>query len=307
MPVIQSSTTTRFNKEELFLKILQQEGVLVGVGDDGVALYASKSPKRVMSRFGVRHQSPIIVASDGFCEHTHFERHWLSLSQIAHKAMLVNISDMVAMNAQPKYALLSITLPTLSPYEVVEIAKALAQSAHRYNIQFIGGDTMSNENLAFHCTLIGTPRGKVLSRKGVLRGDLVFCTGRVGQSAYALKWLLNGGMISTSKRFARFVAPILRGDFIARIASFVHSGLDVSDGVFAELKRLGTINRVRFYIAHKKRMNAYQSGEEYEMLFSIAPRDKCRLLRLARSMRIPLEYIGRAGRRGQNLTPKVWH
>ena len=75
-----------------------------------------------------RHRE-LLIATNGFCEHIHFKREWLRLDEIAHKAMLVNLSDILAMNATPKYALFSITLPALHPKEITQIALALAKVA----------------------------------------------------------------------------------------------------------------------------------------------------------------------------------
>ncbi|WP_158655930.1 MULTISPECIES: thiamine-phosphate kinase [unclassified Helicobacter] len=350
---ISGANGRKFDKEAVFLRALAKNGVLAGVGDDGAILRFGKIDSsadfKADSRTSFKldsganfkaesriqttiHQNPesriqnpkhihikkstLAIASDGFCEGVHFKREWLSLAQIAQKALLVNISDMIAMNARAKYALLSITLPNLAPREIVAIADALSTTAKKHGIALIGGDTMSAPYLSFHITLIGECAGKRrykngLYRKGLLRGDLIYCTGKVGSAQYALKWLLNGGQIAESRRFARFIAPNLRGAFIARVASFLHAGLDVSDGVASELYRLSKINHLRFVIADNRRKIAYNSGEEYEMLFGIAPRDKRRLLRIAKSMRIPLEYIGKATqkseRSGAKLALKIWH
>lgn len=316
--------------ERLFISALHKSGVLLGVGDDAVLLQdvsrisprihfftpRIKSPKyghlqgissSSFARVLGKHKE-LFVAADGFCEHIHFKREWLSLEEIATKAMLINISDMFAMNALPKYALLSVTLPHLQAKEITQIAQALANVARSYNVKLIGGDTMKGESLAFHITMLGVPNGKILGRKGLKAGDLVYCTGRVGQSLYALLWLLRGGKIAHSRRFARFIAPCLRDQFIAAIAPFARVGLDVSDGVLRELHTLSALNHLRFSSLTKSRIPAYKSGEEYELLFAIAPRHKHRLLRVAKRTRTPLEFIAKAKRIGSKLPrARIWH
>lgn len=307
--------------EALFIEALHKSGVLLGVGDDAVLLQNSSHLPRIQSpkykhlqgfyskefaRVLDRHRE-FLIATDGFCEHIHFKREWLRLDEIAHKAMLVNLSDILAMNATPKYALLSITLPPLQPKEITQIAQALAKVAKEYGIKLIGGDTMKGRDLCFHITMLGVPNGRILKRKGLRAGDLVYCTGRVGQSLYALSCLLKGGEIARSKRFARFISPCLRGEFIRHIASFARVGLDVSDGVLAELHTLSALNHLRFSHIAKSRIPAYRSGEEYELLFAIAARDKHRLLRLAKKTRTPLEFVAKASRTGKLPRARIWH
>ena len=356
-----------FDKETLFLRLLQSNNVLKGVGDDGVLLAKSniKSNNTDFATKSFANQkrfarimdcaSGFIIANDGFCEGIHFKREWLSLEQIAQKAMLVNISDIIAMNARPKYALCSVVLPNLSPNEISQITTALSNVAKDFGIVFIGGDTMSGGRLDFHITLFGIPQGKILTRKGLKKGDLVFCTGRVGECLKSLRFLQNqtaiknqndskkcvgqgkiqqNQQISTkSKRFSRFVAPTLRANFVQSIANFLHCGLDISDGVYAELNRLSALNHLGFCLAKSAKniktntklatttkpiksciilpkilqKNAYLSGEEYEMLFAISPRDKLALARKAKQSRTPLCFVGTAKTQKTHFSAKIWH
>lgn len=356
-----------FDKESLFLRALcgknAPKSTIKGIGDDGVVLskplarHDKTSPTTSPNAFAtfakvIDSAREFVIANDGFCEGIHFKREWLSLEQIAKKAMLVNISDMVAMNARPKYALASILLPPLKPRETLQIAHSLREVAQDFGIAFIGGDTMSGDRLEFHITVFGTPQGKLLFRKGLQKGDLLFCTGRVGESLKSLQALSRGQKISkNSKRFSCFVAPALRADFVKSCARFLHCGLDISDGVYAELNRLSAINHLGFCLAKKssvaKRVgggkssdksgnkggdkcsdkrwqaqkplksskvlprvlqkSAYLSGEEYEMLFSISPKDKLALLRKAKQTRTPLCFIGTARTKITHFTPKIWH
>lgn len=357
-----NSSKLKFDKESLFLRELcaksATKSATKGIGDDGVVLSkplarhdkANTTYHNIFTTFAkvIDSAREFVIANDGFCEGIHFKREWLSLEQIAKKAMLVNISDIVAMNARPKYALASILLPPLKPIEILQIARSLKEVAQDFGIAFIGGDTMSGDRLEFHITLFGTLQGKLLFRKGLQKGDLLFCTGRVGESLKSLQALSRGQKISkNSRRFSRFVAPTLRADFVKSCARFLHCGIDISDGVYAELNRLSAINHLGFCLAKKssivKRVadskssdksgnkggdkrwqaqkplksskvlprvlqkSAYLSGEEYEMLFSISPKDKLALLRKARQTRTPLLFIGIARTKITHFKPKIWH
>ncbi|MGX3045763.1 thiamine-phosphate kinase [Helicobacter sp. T3_23-1056] len=365
-----------FDKESLFLRLLHSSNVLKGVGDDGVSLKSKSNIKSNIksstkssgvdfaknsfanqTRFAsiVDFASEFIISNDGFCEGIHFKREWLSLEQIATKAMLVNISDIIAMNARPKYALCSVVLPNLSPNEVAKITTALSNVAKDFGIVFIGGDTMSGDRLDFHITLFGILQGKILTRKGLKKGDLIFCTGRVGECLKSLRFLQKQTTLKSqndskkrlgqgrgqikisakSKRFSRFVSPTLRANFVKSIANFAHCGLDISDGVYAELNRLSALNHLGFCLANTTKSaknikksdklattkpiksciilpkilqkNAYQSGEEYEMLFAISPKDKLALARKAKQTRTPLCFIGISKTQKTHFRAKIWH
>ncbi len=291
------------NTEEFFIQCLKKQGVLQGVGDDGVIMTNTINP--LESTYSTKSFRKMIVATDSFSEGTHFQRHWLSLEDLAKKAMLVNISDIFAMNASPKYATLNITLPRLLQSEISQIAKGLGDIAKQYNISFIGGDTISGQILSFHITLFGELKAKPLLRKGLQKGDMMFYTGEIGSSLYALRWLLKGWKISKSKRFKKFISPTLHPHFIHKLARFAHCGLDISDGIYTELNRLSHINHLGFKLIKKSRH--FYSGEEYEVLFAISPKHTHRLKNLAKSMRIKLHYLGFARRKIKIFKEIQWH
>ncbi|ELP6347531.1 thiamine-phosphate kinase, partial [Campylobacter upsaliensis] len=83
-------------------------------------------------------------SKDLFVQDVHFKRSWLSLEQIATKAMLVNISDAITMNAVPKYALLGLSLPNLSKKEIKNLQKGFLKMAKKFRIKIIGGDTIQS-------------------------------------------------------------------------------------------------------------------------------------------------------------------
>ena len=309
------------NKEQFFINALKKNGVLKGVGDDGVVLDSDSlnsslgvQDSRIQNYASAPNFKKIIIACDGFCEDVHFKRDWMSFREIAKKAMLVNISDIISMNATPCYALLSITLPNLNPSALNEIALGLSEVAKEYKIKFIGGDTMNSQKLSFHITLFGkldNPLSKKpILRKKLLNSDVLFCTGNLGSSQYALNWLLKGkglkgGRISHSKRFARFIAPKLRKNFISKVARFVHCGLDVSDGIYNELNYLIKLNHRGIKLF--KDSGAFNSGEEYEFLCAIAKKDSIKIKRLAQISRTPLTPIGKVSRKLKYFKSITWH
>ncbi len=117
---------------------------------------------------------------DLFVEGVHFRRGWLSLREIGAKAMLVNISDMIATNARAKYALLGLALPReISTREIDELCAGVSETAREWGIRIIGGDTIGSDCIALSVSLIGKCKRPVF-RSGARMGDLIAHTGDLG-------------------------------------------------------------------------------------------------------------------------------
>lgn len=236
----------------------------------------------------------MVYSKDAFFENVHFKRSWFSLYEIAQKAMLVNISDAIVMNASPKYALLSVAIPShYSRQEIRELADGFLSTANMYGITIIGGDTISNTKLDISITLISTPHQKTLLRSGIKKGDLIAHTGVLGGSLASLKQLMRFGKTDA---YSRFKYPILREEFFYRVAPFIHAAIDISDGLFFELERLSKTNKVDFELFEKIPKRVGCSGEEYEILFAFPAHILGRVESESRKARIPLSIIAQAVR-----------
>ncbi|MDR1008540.1 MAG: thiamine-phosphate kinase [Campylobacteraceae bacterium] len=230
-----------------------------------------------------------IYSKDLFCEDTHFKRGWLSLYQIAQKAMIVNISDAIAMNAKPKYALLGVGIPkNFSFQEIRELSQGFIETAREYGVKIIGGDTVSGDKIVISITIIAKKRKHTLYRSNLRKGDILAYTGVLGQSGYELRKLLNGGSISKD---SRFVQPILRVEFIKKVTKYLRCGLDISDGLSKDLSRLCALNSLGVKFYEKIDKDIICSGEEYEMLVAFAPKNKDKVLRIAEKTETPLNIF----------------
>ena len=234
-----------------------------------------------------------IYCKDAFFENIHFKKEWMDYYQIAKKAMLVNISDAIAMNADAQYVLLSVAMPkSMTKKNMQLLAKGFQDVAQQYNIEIIGGDTISNTKLDITITVIAKSK-KPLFRKGVKNSYLFAYTGELGKSAKDLKKLFNLGRIHKK---SKFVDIKLRADFIRRSERILAAGMDISDGLFSDLQKMTKVNRtgVRFMQAIPKDLGC--SGEEYEMLVSFDPRHKKAIMRRAKQSRTKLNIFGVAAR-----------
>lgn len=137
---------------------------------------------------------------DLFVEGVHFRRGWLSLREIGAKAMLVNISDMIATNARAKYALLGLALPReIGTHEIDELCAGVSETAREWGIRIIGGDTIGSDRIALSVSLIGKCKRPVF-RSGARVGDLIAHTGELGGAWRDLAVLLRDEILPANSQ-----------------------------------------------------------------------------------------------------------
>ena len=234
-----------------------------------------------------------IYSKDLFFEDVHFKRKWLSAYQIGYKAMIINISDAVAMNATPKYALLGVAMPkSMSLHQMDELSRGMQDAAAEYGIEIIGGDTIGNAKLDLSVTIVSHATEPLL-RRGLKKGDMIAYTGTIGNSAKELNYLLSGGKVHSQ---SRFVAPRLRQSFIRQTRRYLRVGMDISDGLFSDIEKLCGANRMGIRFTNKIAKKIGCSGEEYEMLIAFSPRKLATIRRIAAVSRTPVTVVGKVQR-----------
>ena len=229
-----------------------------------------------------------VYSKDAFFENIHFKTKWMSHYQIAKKAMLINISDAIAMNAKPKYALLSVAMPKgITKVQMQELVKGFEDTAIEYGIEIIGGDTIANTKLDITITII-SKTNKPLLRSGIKKYDLVAFTGDLGKSKKDLRYLLSGAKLHKQ---SKFIDIKLRKKFIQKSVRLLHSGMDISDGLLSDLGKLSDINKVGFDFYKKINKQMACSGEEYEMLVVFNKRHEKALKRISKQTRTKLTIV----------------
>ena len=255
-----------FMKEEFFIKNIKSKYI----GDDGAVV-----------------NKKLIVASDSFFEDVHFKREWMNLKEIAIKASLVNLSDMIVMNAKAKYAILNVAFPkSLKLSEIKQLADGFNEVAKKYGYEIIGGDTIENEKIAISVTHIGVSK-KAITRKAKLN-EYVAYTGNLGSVNKDLKTLIRGGKISKT---SKFIKPQLKDKFFYKASKYITSALDISDGLFKELERISKISNVGFKFLKKIDKHIGCSGEEYEILFTFPKKNLIKILNIAKLTRTKINII----------------
>jgi len=272
------------NTEDYFIKhIAMNSG---HIGDDGAVV------------------GSLVYSKDLFFEDVHYKREWMSPYEVAVRAMMVNISDAIAMNAIPKYALLGVAMPKdLSLADMKALTYGFIDTAKAFGIEIIGGDTVANSKLDISVTIISHVK-KPLRRETLKSGHCIAYTGSLGKSAKELRYLFSGGNLHANSKFKNLE---LRQKFITKSIDALSGGMDISDGLFSDLEKLSKINRLGFDFLATIPKNLGCSGEEYEMLVSFSPRDRKKMLRLAQNSRVRLNIFARSRRGSFKNRCKLHH
>lgn len=226
-----------------------------------------------------------LYSMDAFFEDVHYKREWMSIAQIARKAMLINLSDAIAMNAEPKYALVTVSIPhDMTEEEIDELTDSMQKTAIAYGCEIIGGDTIGGDKLHLSITIISESETPLL-RTGLQKGDLLAYTGTLGESKRDLDALFRGEKIADD---SRFLEPVLRADFVKKARSLLRTGMDISDGLFCDTNKMLDINKYGFDIFEVISDEIGLSGEEYEMLISFAPEHYSDVMKIAEETNTPL-------------------
>lgn len=234
-----------------------------------------------------------VYSKDAFFENIHFKTEWISYYQIGSKAMLVNISDAVAMNAKPIYALLAVAMPkSITKGQMQELVRGFEDAARLHGIEIIGGDTIANTKLDISVTLI-SKTNEPLHRKGVRQNSIFAYTGTLGKSKRDLSRLLSGGKIHSKSKFVNIK---LRDSFISQNIRFLSAGLDISDGLLDDLGKIVSINKTGAKLYKPVTKSIGCSGEEYEMLVAFDKRHRKALIRRSKLSRTKLTLFAEAKR-----------
>ena len=234
-----------------------------------------------------------LYSMDAFFEDVHFKREWMSMWQIGRKAMLVNLSDAIAMNADPKYALVTLSLPKeISTDEIDELVAALEKTAKDFGCEIIGGDTIAGDKLHLSITIISESKRPLL-RSGVKLGDLIAYTGTLGESKRDLEALMRGESI---KAKSRFYEPKLKREFIKQARKYLSAGMDISDGLYCDTNKLLKPLDFTMFMFEEISEEIGSSGEEYEMLITFGPEHYDQLKKIAERTHTSLNVFAKVAK-----------
>jgi thiamine-monophosphate kinase len=252
----------------------------------------------------------LAVTTDMLVEGTHFHA-GADARRLGHKALAVNLSDLAAMGADPRWGLLSLALPAADESWLAAFSEGFYALAARHGVDLIGGDTTRGP-LAISVTLIGeVPAELALRRDGALAGDDIWVSGFTGEAALALAAL--SGRIALAEPFItqcveRLEAPEPRVELGGRLRGLARSAIDVSDGLLADLGHIlemsGTGAEVRYDALPRApgisacgdasivRECLTSGGDDYELVFTAPPHRRGEVEAVSADLGLALTRIG---------------
>tara|TARA_B100001287_G_scaffold45450_1_gene34494 strand:+ start:43 stop:1080 length:1038 start_codon:yes stop_codon:yes gene_type:complete len=281
--------------ERLTKKIkLFNENTLLGPGDDAAIINSSKE---------------ILVSSDILVEGIHFDMAFTPLKHLGYKSVIVNISDIYAMNGNPKQITVGLAISSKYTLEAIEeFYDGILLACEKYKVDVIGGDITSCINgLTISITAIGEAMKKeIVKRSGAKENDLLITTGDLGGAYMGLNvlqrekevWKSNPNMQPELDNYnyilERQLKPEARRDiieFLKKCNVIPTSMIDISDGLASEVFHICTSSSVGCQLYEEKipidpqtyqtsmdfntnpTVSALNGGEDYELLFTINQKD----------------------------------
>ncbi len=288
-----------FSFIERFLEAFPRARALVGPGDDCAVLAPSRGA--------------LCVTTDALVEDVHFTRAHFSPEDIGHKALAVNLSDLAAMGATPRWFLCALALPRDFPErDLRRMARGMSALARQQRISLVGGNFTSARELSITITAAGELQAPALTRHGGRPGDLLYISGTLGEARLGLSQLQAGKRRGPAiLRQRRPVPRVALGRLASRFAS---AGMDLSDGLAQDLGHLCDASRVgaEVELAHLPMSPAVRvelgpegalaGGEDYELLLAVPPE---RARAFERACARAAERITRIGRLIRGRRPIV--
>ena len=286
-------------------------GALLGVGDDAAIVRASRGMDLVVS-------ADMLVSGRHFCSDA-------DAGPLGHKSLAVNLSDMAAMGAAPRWATLSIALPRVDARWLRAFMGGFMRLARRHGVDLVGGDTTRGP-LTICVQIIGeVPSGKALRRDGARAGDDIWVSGTLGSAALALAAARGRVRLPSGERRqveGRLHEPTPRVALGTALRGLARSAIDVSDGFVADLGHICERSRVAAAVEFARlpaapalqhrldrpaaRAALLAGGDDYELCFTAAHSRRDAIARVARRLRIRLTRVGTiVSRRGRNPAVSV--
>jgi thiamine-monophosphate kinase len=243
-------------------------GVVVGVGDDAAVVTPGAGE--------------LVLTIDALVEGTHFDRGLTSARDLGFKAVAVNVSDIAAMGASPRFGLCALTLaPDLDAAWAMELFGGMREACDEHALTLVGGNLASGREITVAMTVTGeVADGRAVTRSGAKPGDALVVTGTLGASAAGLRLSQQRGAwdereLAAIRRHFRPVARVGEGALLA--AHGATAMIDVSDGLALDLTRLAQASSVGARLAladipvdrAATLEEALGGGEDYELLATL--------------------------------------
>jgi thiamine-monophosphate kinase len=233
-------------------------------------------------------------------------RHFLPGAEpraLGHKALAVNLSDLAAMGAAPRWATLALALPAADESWLGAFSQGFFALAERYGVELIGGDTSRGKAIEITITAIGeVPSDVALYRSRAAPGDEIWVSGELGAAALGL---VHPEITAAAKRLHE---PEPRIELGERLRGLAHAAIDISDGLAGDLLHIVERSGVAALVHYERlpRPQAFKDlndpllerdcvlsgGDDYELCFTAPQAVRQEVEALARELGLPLTRIG---------------
>jgi thiamine-monophosphate kinase len=272
----------------------------LGVGDDAALMTVSPGME-------------LAVSTDMLVGGTHF---YLDTDprQLGHKTLAVNLSDLAAMGAQPRWATLSLSLPQAHDDWLQAFSEGFFALADAHGVELVGGDTTRGP-LNLSVTIMGeVPQGQALRRSGAQVGDDIWVSGVLGEAALGLAQLQDRVQLPDGARqrcLAALQQPQPRVALGLALRGIAHSAIDISDGLLADLKhildssnvaaevRYDRLPKCAYFTSSDEDMDKLAQdcvlcgGDDYELCFTAPLAHREQIAALADGLHVPLARVGK--------------
>jgi len=272
----------------------------LGIGDDA-ALFCLNSEEQ------------LVVSTDTLSEGVHFFKD-ASPIDVSYKSLAVNLSDIAAMGAVPKYFTLSLTIPTFNHDWLQQFSVSLKDASQLFNVSLIGGDTTKGP-LNITITMMGSiEKSMAIRRSGAKNGDDIYVSGNLGDAALCLK-KINEGVRPTQNQLNKLNRPIPRIELGSALKNVASSCIDISDGLEQDLSHILKSSKVGAKIDIKslplgdstkeyiKKTDDWSlalcGGDDYELCFTADKSMKLKINKLSDNFKIGLTKIGEINSSGE--------
>lgn len=271
----------------------------LGIGDDAAVVEMSAG-------------SRLVATVDTLVSDVHFRWEWSSPADVGWKSVVVNVSDLAAMGARPRWLLVALAAPGDTSTDVLDgLYTGMTEAADAYGAAVVGGDTVRAPVVVISVTALGEVDRPPLTRSGARPGDVLAVTGPLGRAAAGLNLLMSQktegltpeDAIACMGAHRRPRARVDAGLALVRWGR-VHAAMDVSDGLLSDVRRIADASGVGVEldrdavpvapeaarVAGVRGWDAFAmaagGGEDFELLVALDPQD-------VDASPVPLHVVGR--------------
>ncbi len=282
--------------EQYFLSTqLPDNGIALGIGDDAAVI-------------NIPADKQLVVSTDTLVSNIHFHS-TDKAEDIGYKTLAVNLSDMAAMGAEPKWVSMSLTLAEINHDWLKAFSDSFFELANEHSLALIGGD-LCRGSLSVSIHIQGlVSKNKYVTRSGARVGDNIYVTGTLGDAGAALKLKSASGNSPDHQYLqSRLLRPTARIEAGLKLAGFVNSMIDLSDGLIQDLTHISRSSavgaeifvdqiplseQIKNLFSYEEALSlALSAGDDYELCFTAPAETEHSISKLFETLNCPISKIG---------------